>query len=375
MLTNENDIPDNVSNASIDDLDSIEDDDLWAVFDNCIEAQNTSANEVCKSCESANLLFDSNRYMYVCGDCGMEASRVYDTKPEWGNEDGNDAQKYNMITNDFCPRATMTTVIKNGPKSLSIYHMWHNGLSYKNRALLEVLKNIEINMRKYKITKNIIESAKHYYKRITDLKHSNGSNIIIRGINRRTLIAACAYYATRNNNEPRTPEEIADIFCLDVKKINEGIRKYREMTNYEIEHDEFKMMYPEHYILRLGKKMNLKQAYVNLAIKISKNIQRIGISSNHKETSVAICSIYAVIEMYGLPITKRQLAQEYGVSEVTINKTYSEIKKFGRILSSNSATDKVLEKMNAKTQEEHEDMQPEEPVAKRRGRPPKKITQ
>lgn len=372
MLANESNIPDNASNASIDDLDCIEDDDLWAVFDNCIETQEVSQNDTCKSCGTTNMLFDSVRYMYVCGDCGMEASsRVYDTKPEWAGDDGNDSQKYNMITNDFCPRATMTTVIKNGPKSLSIYHMWHNGLSYRNRALLEVLKNIEINMRKYKITKNIIESAKHFYKRITDIKHTNGSNIIIRGLNRRTLIAACAYYATRTNNEPRTPDEIADIFCLDVKKINEGIRKYREMTNYEVEHDEFKMMYPEHYILRLGKKMGLKQAYVNLAVKISKNIQRLGISSNHKETSVAICSIYAVIEMYGLPITKRQLAHEYGVSEVTINKTYSEIKKFGKILMSNNATDKVLEKMNEKTQEEPE-AQPEEPIIKRRGRPPKK---
>ena len=70
------------------------------------------------------------------------------------------------------------------------------------------------------------------YKKINDSKHKTGKrkgkNRIMRCDNRKAILAACVFYACKMHRDVRCPKEIADIYELDIKSVNRGIRKFLE---------------------------------------------------------------------------------------------------------------------------------------------------
>ena len=50
--------------------------------------------------------------------------------------------------------------------------------------------------------------------------------MIMRCINRRSMIAACVFHACKLQKEPRSPKEIADIYDLEIRHVNRGCRKF-----------------------------------------------------------------------------------------------------------------------------------------------------
>ena len=76
-------------------------------------------------------------------------------------------------------------------------HNWGQ-MPYKERSLSSVLIDIDSKCKKYNITKAVIDYSKILYRNIREGVHtsgkSKGKNIIIRGINRRKIIAACVFY-------------------------------------------------------------------------------------------------------------------------------------------------------------------------------------
>ena len=55
----------------------------------------------------------------------------------------------------------------------------------------------------------------------------------MRCINRKSMIAACVFYACKLQKEPRSPKEIADIYSIEIKHVNRGYRKFMEYINTE----------------------------------------------------------------------------------------------------------------------------------------------
>jgi len=335
-------------------FDNFCDDDLWAMLDNSVNDndKNYNISNGCIACLSVDIFFDSFKSIHICNSCGAEFGEVLDNRPERNNTENGDVSRCGAVTNEFCPEAAMATNIGGSYGLLAKIHTWYNGIGYKQRARLEVLKQLEYNMKKHNITRAIIHSAKHYYKEISEMKHTTGPNIgepiIIRGINRQTLIAACAFYGAKIQKSPRTSDEIAEIFNLPTTKVNEGIRKFREILQYDITTYEFKPVLAEDFIERFCCKLALKRCHIDIATKIARNIQKLNISPDHKATSIAAGSIYIMTTLYNLDITKKRISEEYGISEVTINKTCKELYKYRKILISDSLSNKTLEKINKK---------------------------
>jgi len=76
-------------------------------------------------------------------------------------------------------------------------------------------------------------------------------------------------------------------------------------------------------------------------------VEKINISSGHTPHSTAAASILLMAEIYDLRfITKRKLAYEFSISDVTIAKTYREILPYKNIVTDDNNTDSLLEKMN-----------------------------
>ena len=146
------------------------------------------------------------------------------------------------------------------------------------------------------------------YKKINDCKHkkgkNKGKNIIIRCINRKSLIAACVFFGCKLQGRPRSPKEIADIFDLELKQVNKGCRKFLDLMNVDILMYKIRCSQSTDFIERYCKKLKVNLEYIDSAKRISNNIHKLDIASTHQPPSVAAGSILLMANLYDLDISK-----------------------------------------------------------------------
>jgi hypothetical protein len=177
------------------------------------------------------------------------------------------------------------------------------------------------------------------YKNISDCKS------ITRGDNRKSLIASCVFFACKKNGKTRTPQEIGDLFDLDYSDITKGCKKFNQLSNIAKINIAINVSTPEHFINRFCQDLKLKKNYIDEAILIAKNIKKLNIASVHTPTSIALGSILLVSEVYHLNLSRKNLAEQFNISEVTVIKAYKKIEKYKKALINNDLTDKIVNVM------------------------------
>ena len=68
------------------------------------------------------------------------------------------------------------------------------------------------------------------------------------------------------------------------------------------------------------------------------------LASTHEPPSVAAGCILLVVNLNNLNISKKQISQIFGISDVTISKTYRRIYPFHKIITNSKITNLILEK-------------------------------
>ena len=188
--------------------------------------------KTCKSCKSEKLVIDNIKGYLVCSECAVINQEFLDENPEFSyDDDGNSggSSRYGCPSNFFFPKSALGTKIASKGYNKVTALQIQGQMPYREKSLLEVLERIQSKCKKYGITQTIIDSAKILYKKVNDSKHingkRNGKNMIIRCINRGSMIAACVFYGCKMQKEPRSPKEIADIYELEIKHVHRGCRK------------------------------------------------------------------------------------------------------------------------------------------------------
>ena len=304
---------------------------------------------LCISCKSDKLVIDNAKGYLVCQDCAVINEEFLDKNVEFSNEQ-NGTSRYGCPSNFFFPKSALGTKISaRGYNRVAILQR-QGQMPYREKSLLEVLERIQSKCKKYIITQSIIDSAKILYKKVSDCKHTKGKrkgkNMIMRCINRRSMIAACVFYACKLQKEPRSPKEIADIYDLEIKHVNRGCRKFIDYIDLSTIFYEIKSSQSSDFIERFAKKLNIDKQYINVAKDISLNIHKLGLASTHEPPSVAAGCILLVANMYHVDINKKQISDIFGISDVTISKTYRKIYPYHKIIMNNKVTDLILEKKN-----------------------------
>ena len=224
-------------------------------------------------------------------------------------------------------------------------------MPYREKSLLEVLERIQSKCKKYGVTQSIIDSAKILYKKVNDSKHirgkRKGKNMIMRCINRRSMIAACVFYACKMQKEPRSPKEIADIYDLEIKHVHRGCRKILDYIDLNSTFYQIRNSQAADFIERLSKKMDVDKKYIDIAKDVCNNIHKLDIASTHEPPSVAAGCILLVANTYNVNISKKQISVIFDISDVTISKTYRKIHPYYKIILNNKVTDLILQKKNA----------------------------
>jgi transcription initiation factor TFIIIB Brf1 subunit/transcription initiation factor TFIIB len=319
-------------------------DDIWKEFD---ETTTKIDNviipiNICSDCKATNVFIDL-KGASVCQDCGSVQGFTLDKNPEWinGDDGGGENDRCGNATSYFFPQSSLGTNIKSHKyDKIKMVHDWSQ-MPYKERSLYEVFQYIDSKCDKAGIVKSVIDNAKILYKHISDIK-LNGKSIIIRGLNRKSLIAACVYNGAKNQGLPRTTKEIADIFDLTVKHVTKGNRKYDNLIDNYKYINENKSNLAINYIERFGTKLKIPSVILEHAKQISLNISKLDIASGHQPPSVASASLMIALKIADLDIDKKIISKLFGISDVTITKTYKKILEYEYIIINNKMTENIV---------------------------------
>ena len=329
-------------NMSDNDIDNL----LMDInVDDSIE-ENVPDDNLCICCGSNDLIFDEHNKYNVCQECGVVNKDVLDRNANYDKDES--STSYGRPTSHFFPQASLSMNIKTKGFSKISMLQRQSQMPYKEKSLMDELTKIQKKCKEYQITQKIVDTAKILYKKISDCKHENGKRKgktrIMRCINRRSMIAACVYYACKVEGEPRSPKEIADIYSLDIKHVNRGYRKFMDYVNIQELFPEFKSSNAQQFINRFGKVLNIEPEFIQKANEISENIKKLDLAATHEPPSVAAGCLLLVINMNNLNINRKEISTVFKISDVTISKTYRRIYPFRKIICNNEITDLILEK-------------------------------
>jgi transcription initiation factor TFIIB len=306
----------------------------------------------CTNCNSNSTIIENfAEGIMVCNKCGNIFESIMDTNPEWRNyeDSANVVGRCSGPTNPHLPKSSIGTSMACHPKSkLKILHGWI-AMPYDERSLYTVIKEIQFRCRKSNIVKCIEDDATIMYKHISEYRDKNGKKKIIRGSNRKSLVAACVFFACKKDNQTRSPKEIAHMFDLKYKDITKGFKTFETLMKLRSNNQlKFNSSLPEDFIPRYCRDLDIPKQYIGLAVRMTINTRKLNIASIHTPLSIATGTLLLLSHINDLKITKRDISKSFGVSEVTLSKIFKRVLPYKDIIISDKLTNHIIEKTNKK---------------------------
>jgi len=310
-----------------------------------INTERKSVVEGCRFCGETKFSEMDNKM--TCDGCGGIHREILNSNAQY--EDSENGTSYGCPSSYFYPKSALGCKIKTKRYSKLANLQRQGQMPYKEKSLMDVIDSIQEKCIKYHITQKIIDTAKVLYKKISECKHTKGKrkgkNMIMRCINRKALIAACVFYACKLENMPRSPKEIADIYDLEVKHVNRGCRKFCDYVDITEYMNKIKACQASNFIARHALELNLSTDVLEMAQQICENIHTLDIASNHEPPSIAAGSILLICNYLKKDVNKKNISKIFGISDVTISKTYRKIFPYHKIIMDNDVTKDIANKV------------------------------
>jgi transcription initiation factor TFIIB len=348
------------------DLTGLDDNDIMDKLQEILDIENEHGivaedihDDDCPECiidgHKNTIIFHSTDGLAVCKNCGYIKKEMIEQCAEWrsGEDDGDKSSRCNALVNPLFPKASIGTQI-GGSSIMQKTHTW-SSMKYRERSLYRVVKEISTKCEKGGIVHKIERDAQQIYKIVSDTKHldgkNKGKNVIVRGINRKSLIAACIYFACLKNKQARSVSEIADLFGIEYTELNKGCKTFSELLEMRKKNDnEFTNIHyeesyskAEDFIERFCVQMHIKKNCIDIARKIAINAEKLQLAANHTPLSVATASIMLMIDIKGLSISKKNIASKFKISTVTLDRSYIELKEYQHVLVDDLLVDAIVE--------------------------------
>ena len=199
-------------------------------------------------------------------------------------------------------------------------------MPHREKSLHDEFQFITIMAKNAGIPRIFIDDAMAIHKDISEQK-------MFRGMNRDGIKAASIYISCRLNDCPRTSHEIAEIFQLDKTSATNGCSMAvqilsnldRNKSSINASIDDLCATKPSSFIERYCSRLNMNPELTLLAKFIASKIESSGCISDNTPPSIAAGIIYFISQECNLTISKSNVKQICGVSEVTINKCYKKM--------------------------------------------------
>ena len=261
----------------------------------------------------------------VCKSCNNVINNIVDT-PEWRNykSSSGDPTRCGMPSNNLLPESSLGTSIANRGynskmKKVDQYQKW-NSMPYKERSLYKVFNDIDAKCKKNNLPQIISNTAKSFYRTISETKISRGKNRI-------GIIAACVYHACKECNVPRSTSELAHCFDIDNKIMTKGCKNFTEimrMSNIDKKRiQSHKSITIGDFIERFCHKLEITQ--VEHIKSLCELCEKRGLSNDNTPPAMASGCIYLYCKSLNIDKSKKDISEVCKISEVTINKCFKKI--------------------------------------------------
>lgn len=258
-------------------------------------------------------------------DCKTINTQILDETAEW--------RHYNDDSSDGMVRCRIQQPVSYTPGTYNKLKILQNWLSItpKERTHNKLLSNMVEQCTIAGIKKCAIDDIKCIYNECTHGTVEEGS-LTVRGLNKSELLAAITMYACKKRKIPRLPEEIADIYKLNVSDLSNGWRTFTELMRLKGKHYDMINSEPEEYLVRLAPKLNVGKEFINLAVYITQNIKLIGIASEHTPPSIAAASILLTAQIKEIGISVTEVSEIFYISSTTSDKIMNKIEEFKKVI-------------------------------------------
>jgi len=169
----------------------------------------------------------------VCQRCGTIFEQTIDEGAEWRNyEDnkGDDKCRTGFTTSELLPESSFGSIMSfkglnaNSPmKSIQRLSCWSLS-SNSQRSWMGIFDAIQLSCNHAGLPKAIVVEACALYKKLEDAQK-------VRGETRRAMMGAAVFVACRNHSVPRSHEEIAKLFTVNIRSLCKAITHFSQTEN------------------------------------------------------------------------------------------------------------------------------------------------
>ena len=193
---------------------------------------------------------------------------------------------------------------------------WDQRSKSRNTATLSKAFTLLHGMKtKLGIPDNVVENAAYIYRKIVSAK-------LTRGRTMRSLMSASLYAACRENNIPRTLDDIANAGNVERRILSRDLRTI--IRKLELNLNQYDTA---SFISKISNNMNLKEKTKRDAFEILRRCEKEQITAGKHPVAQAAASLYISCIMNGEKISQKKFSVESGVSDVTIRNRSILIKK------------------------------------------------
>ena len=165
------------------------------------------------------------------------------------------------------------------------------------------------------IPDSVVENAAYIYRKIVNAKLTRGRTMA-------SLVSASLYAACRENNIPRTLDDVASAGNVERRILSRDLRTIIRKLGLNLNQYD-----TSSFISKISNNMNLKEKIKRDAFEILKRCENEEITAGKHPVAQAAASLYISCIMNGEKISQKKFSVESGVSDVTIRNRVALIKK------------------------------------------------
>lgn len=320
---------------------------LWDIYENdkldihdntkskdTIECIYAKDSEVCNICQSPLMIMEDGFPTCTGSACGIIYKGTLDYSPEWryySTEDKNAKDPARcgnpinplLIESSFGCKVVCTNKSSYEMKKIRKWTEWQS-MPHREKSLYDEFQFITIMAQNAGVPRIFIDHAMVVYKDISEQK-------MFRGMNRDGIKAASIYISCRLNDSPRTAHEIAEIFKLDKTSATNGCSiavNILHNIDRNVEQSTPQTLcatLPSSFIERYCSKLNINNELTMLSKFIAIKIETNNIITDNIPHAISAGIIYLISHHCNLSVSKLDIKQVSGVSEVTINKCFKKL--------------------------------------------------
>ena len=289
------------------------------------------------TCKTYPIITDSERGEMFCGGCGLVlVQNIADTSHEsngYSQEDFMKLTRTGPATSLTMHDKGLSTVIGvnkdfsgNALSSKTKYEfnrlrVWDQRSKSRSTATLSKAFTLLNGMKtKLGISDNVVENAAYIYRKTVSAKLTRGRTMA-------SLVSASLYAACRENNIPRTLDDIANAGNIERRILSRDLRTIIKKLGLNLNQYDISS-----FISKISNNMNLKEKTKRDAFDILKRCEPEGIIAGKHPVAQAAASLYIACIINGEKISQKKFSKESGVSDVTIRNRVALIRKTLKII-------------------------------------------